>query len=146
MSAVFSQLENTLSFLETSITSACLVTAQKPVSPNPSAPVGWAFHQTGADRLSSANSSAGTRCTYSSGSVRSISGSPTAASQAVQVRAFAGGVPGQLPASHQNLQVGGSLAGGEDLVDQIQVGERPPCPRPHDGVRDLVDGGRARSH
>ncbi len=59
--AVFSQLENSLSLCETAITSACRVTAQKPVSPNPVAPVGCSFHQTGADRRSSANSSVGTR-------------------------------------------------------------------------------------
>jgi len=74
MIAVFSSLEYRSLRRETSSTSACLVTTQYPSSSNPEAPRGWAFHQTGAVRRSSANSSAGTRFAYRSGSVKSKPG------------------------------------------------------------------------
>ena len=61
MSAVFSQLENRSLRRETSMMSACRVTTQYPSSSKPAEPRRWAFHQTGAVRRSSANSSEGTR-------------------------------------------------------------------------------------
>ncbi len=60
--AVFSQLENTSLRRETSRTSSCRETTQKPSSWKPPLSGGdFLFHQTGAVRRSSANSSNGMR-------------------------------------------------------------------------------------
>jgi hypothetical protein len=59
----FSAEENTSLRTETSRTSRCLVTTQKPPSPKPPTSGGWAFHHSGAERLSSASSSTGNRWT-----------------------------------------------------------------------------------
>jgi len=72
MIAVFSQVEYVSLSRETATMSACLVTAQNPSSSK--GPGRCGFHQTGAVRRSSANSSWGTRAAYRSGSVRSKPG------------------------------------------------------------------------
>ncbi|SLH87545.1 Uncharacterised protein [Mycobacteroides abscessus subsp. abscessus] len=59
--AVFSKLENTSLRRDTSLMSACLLTTQNPSSWKPPTSGGWGFHQMGAVRRSSANSSTGTR-------------------------------------------------------------------------------------
>jgi hypothetical protein len=74
MIAVFCSLEYRSLRRDTSSTSACLVTTQYPSSSKPEAPRGCGFHQTGALRRSSANSSAGTLLAYRSGSVKSKPG------------------------------------------------------------------------
>ncbi len=59
--APLSRLEKTSLRSDTSFTSLCFVTTQKPPSLKPPLPIGWSHHQTGALWRSSASSSTGRR-------------------------------------------------------------------------------------
>src|ERR1019366_9416735 len=64
----------------------------------------------------------------------------------VEVGARAGGLPGELAADREDLQVRGGLVDRQDLAEQVQLTEPALPPRPLDRLRHLIRGGVASLH